>query len=435
MRQLPQILRDALVNSMRLSGMTLPEQAVSKKWLRYYLDFCSKYKHPPRDRDSLGSFLLKLASKGQAEGAQREATRSIEIYYELMREWKDSQSEEGVSGQQASWEDCYMRLKEEIRLRQYSNKTLQSYRNWVSRFEKFLKTKLPSNVDSEDARKFLTHLAVNEKVAASTQNQAFNALLFLYKNILRKEYELKDKVVRARQKKHIPVVLSREEVDEIISRLRSPYKLAVQLLYGCGLRQAECLNIRIQHINFSAGMITVRDGKGGKDRTVPLPVALRANLKEQIESLRELHQRDMEKGFSGVFMPNALGRKLRNAAKEFMWQWLFPAKTLTFVPEDGENRRYHMYDSELAKALRGAVKRSGITKRVSCHTFRHSFASHLLCANYDIRTIQQLLGHSDLQTTMIYTHTVRSRTLKEVDSPLDFPPERLQMISDFVMDS
>ncbi|MCE9614232.1 MAG: integron integrase [Lentisphaerae bacterium] len=394
------------------------------KWLRFYLDFCEKYRHPPRDVESLQPFLQKLASKGQALALQEQAAASIALYYALMRTWATAPQADRVrEAAREPWDACYAKLKEEVRLRQYSPKTLQTYRTWIGQFQSFLGDKGPATLGSDDARRFLTHLAVTRRVVASTQNQAFNALLFFYRHILKADYELGDTVVRARRSKYIPVVLSREEVDEIIARLPPPYRLAVQLLYGCGLRLAECLNLRVHNFNFDQMVLTIHDGKGRKDRTVPLPRVLLPVLREQLARVQHQHEEDLQAGYAGVFMPGALDRKCRSGARDYIWQWFFPARTLTLVPQAGEYRRYHMHESELQKVLRSAVQQARIPKRVTCHTFRHSFASHLLRANYDIRTIQQLLGHSDIRTTMIYTHTVQSRTIKEVGSPLDFAPE------------
>jgi len=227
-------------------------------------------------------------------------------------------------------------------------------------------------------------------------------------------------VVRAKRKPYIPVVLSREEIDLIIGKLRYPFNLIVKLLYGCGLRLSECMAIRINNLNFDARILTIHDGKGQKDRTLPLPETIILNLKQQVDLVRKLHLKDLEANYAGVFMFNAIEKKYKNAGKEFHWQWLFPAKELTYVPETKEYRRSHLHVTHVQKAIRSAVKRAQLIKRATAHTFRHSFASHLLQANYDIRTIQELLGHSDLRTTMIYTHTVQSRTIKESKSPLDF---------------
>ena len=320
----------------------------------------------------------------------------------------------------ADWVPVYDGLRAEIKLRHYSPKTLKSYRSWVRHLQSYTKSKDFNLLSTSDVKDFLTFLAVEKKVSASSQNQAFNALLFLFKNILKKDFgEIKD-VPRAKRKPYIPVVLSREEIDTIISNLDYPHDLMVKLLYGCGLRLSECLYLRVGCLNFDTGILTVHDGKGKKDRTVPLPATLIPELKDQLQKVSDLHQKDLESGYAGTFLPDLLGRKYKNAAKELVWQWLFPAKTLTFVPDEKVFRRYHLHETQLQKAIKKAVNKSRIPKRASAHTFRHSFASHLLQANYDIRTIQELLGHSDVRTTMIYTHTIRSQTIKEVKSPLDF---------------
>ncbi len=263
-------------------------------------------------------------------------------------------------------------------------------------------------------------MAVKRKVSSSTQNQVFNALLFFYRHVLKREFGKIDGVVRAKRKPYIPVVLSREEIDVVLKHLEPPYDLVVKLLYGCGLRLFECLGLRVHCMNFDAGVLTVHDGKGQKDRTVPLPDSILPELRRHLESLKDLHRRDLARGYAGVFLVNALEQKYKNAAREFIWQWFFPAKQLTYDSKAGEYRRYHLHGTHVQKAIKEAVSKSRIPKRATAHTFRHSFASHLLQANYDIRTIQELLGHSDVRTTMIYTHTIRSRTLKEAKSLLDF---------------
>lgn len=263
-------------------------------------------------------------------------------------------------------------------------------------------------------------MAVAKKVAASSQNQAFNALLFLFRHVLEKEFGNVEGVARAKRKSSIPVVLSRDEVDRIIARLDAPYDLVAKLLYGCGLRLFECLQLRVRDLNFAMRVLTVHDGKGQKDRTLPLPKALVSELQAQLDRVSQAHEADLATGYAGAFLPAALGQKYPRAARELAWQWLFPALTLTPVPDTDERRRAHLHETLVQKALKDAVRRSRIPKRASAHTFRHSFASHLLQANYDIRTIQELLGHSDVRTTMIYTHTVRSVTLKDAKSSLDF---------------
>jgi len=319
-----------------------------------------------------------------------------------------------------SWAKIYSDLDTEIKLRHYSNKTYKAYASWARQFHRFTDNKEPEMLTIDDVKSFLTYLAVDRKVSSSTQNQAFNSLLFLFRNILKEDYKGFDGVVRAKQRKYIPVVLSREETDNILEHLAYPYDLIVKLLYGCGLRLFECLQLRINHLNFDAMILTVHDGKGQKDRTVPIPEAVLYELKNQIDKVHNLHQKDIDSGYDGTFLFNALEKKYPNASKEFIWQWLFPAKSITIVPGMDEQKRYHLHPSHVQKAILKVVYKAKITKRATAHTFRHSFASHLLQVNYDIRTIQELLGHSDLRTTMIYTHTVKSTTIKNCKSPLDF---------------
>jgi integron integrase len=249
---------------------------------------------------------------------------------------------------------------------------------------------------------------------------AFNALLFLFRHVLKQEFGEIKGVVRAKRKTYIPVVLSRQEIDLIFDHLDDPVDLVAKLLYGCGLRLFECLKLRVQDFNFDAGIVTIHNGKGKKDRTLPIPECLVPDLQKQLQKVVVTHEADLKAKFSGTFLPDQLGRKYKNAAKEFIWQWFFPAQSLTLLSETKEYRRYHIHESVVSKAIKRAVNDARITKRATAHTFRHSFASHLLQANYDIRTIQEMLGHSDVRTTMIYTHTVQSRTLKQTKSPLDF---------------
>jgi integron integrase len=320
----------------------------------------------------------------------------------------------------ASWKEEYGRLVDEIEVRHYSAKTLQTYRGWVRQFQAFTRSKPPEGLTAQDVKAFLTFLAVQRKVSATTQNQAFNSLLFFYRHVLSREFGLIDGVVRAKRKPYIPVVLSRKEIEAVLHQLEPPFDLVVKMLYGCGLRLFECLGLRVHCLNFDAGMVTVHDGKGQKDRTVPLPEKIMPELQRQIESLKDLHQKDLDREYAGVFLVNALEKKYKKAAREFIWQWFFPAKTLTVENKTGELRRYHLHETLVQKAIKQAVGKAKIPKRATAHTFRHSFASHLLQANYDIRTIQELLGHSDVRTTMIYTHTVKSTTIKAAKSPLDF---------------
>lgn len=391
------------------------------RWLRFYLDFCHKYDYSEAERGSLDLFDRKLEEKRQGSFQRKQASASVELYYRILEESGDRpEAESRLEEELECWAVVLRKLKECILTRHYSKKTLSTYAMWVKQFRDFLKNGDPANVTAEDAAGFFTYLATVKKVAASTQNQAFNALLFLFKHVFKREFEGFDGVVRAKRSNYIPMVLSREEVDAVFACLKHPHNLIVKLLYGCGLRRFEVVNIRVNCLNFDAGMLTVHDGKGKKDRVVPLPQSIIPELKLQVNRVRSQLVRDNDSGFDGVFMPEAMSRKFKNAAKELPWQWLFPARNFTLVPDTEELRRYHAHEAKLSFAIKTASMKAGLTKRVTAHTFRHSFASHLLENNYDIRTIQELLGHSDVKTTMIYTHTVRSRTVKDARSPLDF---------------
>ncbi|MCH8475190.1 MAG: integron integrase [Opitutales bacterium] len=319
------------------------------------------------------------------------------------------------------WRELEGALTGEIKRRNYSPKTMQAYQAWVHRFGQYTEFKPVDEICDEDAKNFLTDLAVKGEVVASTQNQAFNALLFLFRHILKREYDLKDRVVRAKRTKYIPTVLTRAELEAVIEELKFPFDLIVSMLYGCGLRLSECLELRINSLDFSENLVIIHDDKGKKDRSVPLPKKLRPELKSQTKRVAKLWEHDLKNpDFGGVFMPDGLGaRRAQREAREYHWQWLFPAKELTLVPEEGLYRRYHNYKQNLGSAITAAVRKAKIPKRVTAHTFRHTFASHLLSENVDLRTIQELLGHADIRTTMIYTHTVKSRTKKEMVSPLD----------------
>jgi integron integrase len=319
-----------------------------------------------------------------------------------------------------SWQREYTRLAAEIGLRQYSPKTLKTYRSHIAKFQAFTGSIAPELLSAEHVKGFLTSLAVEKKVSATTQNLAFNSLLFFFRHVLDKEFGKTEGIVRAKMQPYIPVVLTWEEITSILNHLEPATALIVKMLYGCGLRLFECLGLRVQCLNFDAGVLTIHDGKGRKDRTVPLPQAIIPELREHVVALKELHRQDLIKDYSGVFLVNALEKKYNDVTREFVWQWLFPAKQLTRVKDTGEMRRYHLHETHVQKAIKRAVDQAGIGKRATALTFRHSYASHLLQNNYDIRTIQELLGHGDVRTTMIYTHTVKSVTIKDARSPLDF---------------
>ncbi len=304
------------------------------------------------------------------------------------------------------------------RFRHLSLRTEQAYRNWIKRFIFFHGKRHPRDLDAAAVRAFLTHLAVNENVAASTQNQAFNALLFLYKQVLSMDAPDISGVERARQSRRLPVVFTKAESTAVISHMKGARGLIAGLLYGSGLRIMEAVRLRVKDIDFEREEIIVRDGKGEEDRVTMLPQTLKHRLKVQVEAVRKLHQRDLKRGYGEVYLPYALERKYRGAAKDFIWQYVFPAEKLSVDPRSGRIRRHHVAEQNVQRAVKSALRAAGIRKNGSCHSFRHSFATHLLENGYDIRTVQELLGHKDVRTTMIYTH-VLNKGGRGVRSPLD----------------
>jgi integron integrase len=309
-------------------------------------------------------------------------------------------------------------MREALRSRHYSKRTEQAYCLWVKRYIHFHNYRHPAEMTEPHINAFLTHLAVDDKVSASTQTQALSALLFLYRHVL--FYELGDlgEIVRARTPKRLPVVLTRDEVRLVLGEMRGETQVMASLLYGCGLRLSECLELRVQDIDFGLNELTVRQGKGAKDRVTVLPDSLKPALKDQLRAAKRLHDRDLAEGWGRVELPNALERKYPNAPYEWRWQWVFPQPTRWRDTKTGQQGRHFLHPTVLQRAVREAAQRTGIAKRVGCHTLRHSFATHLLESGYDIRTIQELLGHQSVSTTMIYTH-VLNKGGRGVRSPFD----------------
>jgi integron integrase len=310
------------------------------------------------------------------------------------------------------------RLHEAIRVRHLSPRTEEAYRYWVKRYLFFHRLRHPLEMGEGEINAFLSHLAVQERVSASSQNQALAALLFLYRHVLKREIGDLGQVIRAKRPRRLPVVLTREEVQSVLANLSGDKRLIVALLYGAGLRQMECLRLRVQDVDFAQHAITVRDGKGAKDRITVLPDSLIVPLQDHLKAVRALHQRDLADGWGRVSMPTALDRKYPNAPAEWRWQWVFPQENRWKNTRTGEQGRHHLHETILQRAVKEAVRTAGIIKRVGCHAFRHSFATHLLESGYDIRTIQELLGHKNVATTMIYTH-VLNKGGHGVRSPID----------------
>jgi integron integrase len=461
MISVPPEVMSAFVVTLNSCGIPSGQTEYYKKWLRYYYDFSANSLHEEDQSIKVRLFLDKLKSKGQSPAQCQQAAHAVTLYSDLSARQASSgdsvtspgistesvalttvpdtaaklpgqplpadrfrQSQFNVAGYQEKsdspeWDEVLGKLADEIKVRHYSRKTLQTYALWSRQFQRFLKDKSPYELTTDDVKDYLTFLAVNCHVAASTQNQAFNSLLFLFRHALKRDFGELRGVPRAKKSLYIPVVLSREEIDTILAHLYFPYNLIVKLLFGCGLRLFECLQLRVRDFNFDAGVLTVH-GKGKKDRTVPLPETAMDELHRQMKRVADLHAKDLKEGYGGVFLDEAIEKKFPKAPKELVHQWFFPQKELTFVEENNQWRRAHVHETRLQKALYVAVRRANILKRVTAHTFRHSFATHLLQAGYDIRTIQTKLGHSSLKTTMIYTHCVPVRTIKEARSPLDF---------------
>jgi integron integrase len=309
-------------------------------------------------------------------------------------------------------------VRSTFRTHHYSYRTEESYIKWIRRFILFNSNRHPREMGATEVEAFLSDLAVRGNVAASTQNQALSAILFLYQKVLGMKLPWLDEIVRAKRPVRVPVVLTRDEVAKVLHAMSGQYWLMASLLYGSGLRLAECLRLRVQDYDSEYLQLVIRDGKGGKDRRTILSEALVPHIEQNLKRVRGIYDRDLERGRPGVSLPFAIDRKYRNAAKDWKWQYLFPSSQYAYIHENMQVRRHHAHPSALARAVKIAVRETGINKRASCHTFRHSFATHLLESGYDIRTVQELLGHTNVNTTMIYTHVIK-RGGKAVKSPFD----------------
>ena len=310
-------------------------------------------------------------------------------------------------------------VHETLRYYHYASSTERTYSQWILRYIYFYdKKKHPKEMGAREVERFLSHLASHENVAVSTQKQALNALVFLYRDVLLKPLDHSIAPVRAKRKRRPPTVLTEEEVMRIFSQMRGTHLLMAKLIYGSGIRLMECIRLRIQDVDFGQGNLFIRAGKGGRDRTTFLPRPLHDELRLHIERVKKLHQHDLNQGFGEVYLPNALAKKYQQAAREPGWQYVFPARSLSVDPRSGKTRRHHVLESGLQKAVKTAVRKAGIDKRATVHTLRHSFATHMLEHGTNIRTLQELLGHADVKTTEIYTHVMR-KDIAHLQDPLD----------------
>ena len=302
-------------------------------------------------------------------------------------------------------------VRQVLRYHHYAYRTEQTYCDWIVRYIKYFGSKKhPRDMGKTEIDAFLSHLAIDRKVSASTQRQALNAIVFLYRHVLNMPIEKQIEPARAKRHPRPPVVMTKNEVKRVLSQMQGTHLLMAKLMYGSGLRLMECIRLRVQDLDFERNLIYVRAAKGGKDRVTIFPKTIHSEMKDQIDRVKRLHDEDLSQGFGEVYLPEALARKYTNAGREFRWQYVFPAKNRSLDPRSGIERRHHVLASGIQKAVKIAADRAGITKRIGCHTFRHSFATHMLEDGHNIRIVQELMGHADVKTTEIYTH-VREKIL------------------------
>jgi len=396
---------------------------IKSQYIPYYLKWVSDCYHflnqPLSTRlnsDKKKEFLSDMGRKYE-EWQVNQADAALRLYdYFLSKNISPTTGD--ISSNKETWELFEEKMREALRLRHRSLSTEKTYLLWLKSFKHFVNYKSPDQLEGRDLQDFLSQLAVEKKVSPSTQNQALNAMVFFYRHVLDKNIEQVLSAVRAKQKRHLPVVLTTREVQSIFDQMSGTTKLMAMLIYGAGLRLQECLQLRVKDIDLEQSTVIIRSGKGDKDRRTVLPEALKNDLIHHLSEIRSFYDQDRKNEIAGVWLPGALEKKYPGAGKEWGWFWLFPAKSLSVDPRNNTVRRHHVHPAALQKAFKTAVMKAGITKQASVHTLRHSFATHLLEKGYDIRTIQELLGHRNLQTTMIYTH-VASKNVLGVRSPLD----------------
>ncbi|MEA3386014.1 MAG: integron integrase [Thermodesulfobacteriota bacterium] len=405
------------------SSYLLSKRIVPEKRLRYYLSwitrfyaFCDKSLCDDVSNEEIDSFLRHLM-KSREDWQVSQANEAIRLYIYYNRRKCQSKADADIDSD-TQWKGVVQEMVRMLRLRHRSLSTEKSYIGWLRSFYRFLNGQSPYELNSSHVKDFLSYLAVERNVSASTQNQAFNAIVFLFRHVFDKDIDDIRGAIRASKKRRLPIVLTKQEIFRIFDHLNETKLLIAQLIYGCGLRLMECLRLRVKDIDFERTCITIRSGKGDKDRETVLPESLKNDLREHLDKVGDLFEKDRGDKVAGVQLPGALERKYPNAGKEWVWQWVFPSKTLSIDPRTRQIRRHHLHPTYLQKQIKRAALAAGLTKRVTVHTFRHSFATHLLEKGYDIRTIQELLGHANVQTTMIYTHVAGKNKLG-VKSPMD----------------
>jgi integron integrase len=401
----------------------LSKRLVTENKVAYYLGwvsqlyaFCGKEPGDIVSADEVSRFLKHLG-KSREEWQVKQAGEAIQLYEYYKRRRQEFKAGKDF-GSDKEWRFVADEMVRMLRLKHRSLSTEKTYMSWLRGFYGFVKGKSPHALDATHVKDFLSYLALERKVASATQNQAFNAILFLFRHVLNRGIDDIRGAVRAPTKRRLPVVLTKQEILRLFSHLNGTTLLMAQLIYGCGLRLQECLRLRIKDIDFEQCSVTVRSGKGDKDRITVLPESLKDDMRDHIEEVRDLFERDRKDNTDGVQLPGALERKYPNAGKEWGWQWVFPSRSLSVDPRTRKIRRHHVHPSGLQRQIKKAAKEADLAKGASVHSLRHSFATHLLEKGYDIRTVQELLGHKNVQTTMIYTHVAQKNKLG-VKSPLD----------------
>lgn len=384
-------------------------------WLSKYLDYAKINNIDYLNPKNINIFLNEF-SKNYEQWQLDQAKEAIGLFYFFKKKYENTTINNKKYIKQ--WLFIQNEIIRLLRLKQRSLKTEKSYLSWIKRFSIFLDYPNPEELSENDIERFLSHLVIERNVAQSTQNQAFNAIIFLYKNLLNKEISGLNRLIKSKKRKNLPVVFSKDEIKRLIYNSEGLIKLIISLMYGSGIRLQECLNLRIKDIDFERNTISILAAKGDKDRQTLLAQEIKPDLRDHINSIKKFFSKDREDNINGVWLPNAIERKYPNAAKEWKWFWLFPSESLSIDPQTNIVRRHHFHPSTLQRAFKKTLNKAEIIKQASFHTLRHSFATHLLENSYDIRTVQELLGHSNLQTTMIYTH-IAKKNLLGVKSPFD----------------
>jgi integron integrase len=385
-------------------------------WVTQFYGYCNKHLGDAVKTEDIDRYLKHL-SKHREDWQVKQAGEAIQLYL-FYRRRKQPRPTWGKMDGNGQWGAAAEEMRKMLRLKHRSFWTEKAYLGWVNRFRHFLNEKSPYSLGSTSVKDFMTHLAVEHKVSASTQNQAFNAVLFLFRHVLDKEIGGIGDALRAKKKRRLPVVLTKFEINRLFDVMSGLHWIMARTIYGSGLRLRECLQLRIKDMDFERSAVTVRSGKGDKDRETVFPESLKEDLLEHLEKVRAMFNKDRENDIPGVKLPGALERKYPNAGKEWAWFWVFPSHKLSVDTRTGIVRRHHVHPGNLQRAIKTAGAKAEIPKHITVHTLRHSFATHLLEKGHDIRTIQELLGHSSLKTTMVYTHVVSKNKLG-VTSPLD----------------